>query len=118
MAAVRYPWMFRTAAVVCLLFGGLLLWRYGFTGYEPQFRPFGLIAGALLLVVGVLLLRGARIAIGVSALFAGFICLCATLAAPSARGPVILFFAALALVCGIYAVLAARVLFARGPPET
>ena len=72
------------------------MWRYVFTGYEPQFLPFGIIAGALLLVVGVFLLRGARFAIGVSAICAGFLSLCATLAAPSARGPVILFFAALA----------------------
>ena len=39
MAAVRYPWMFRTAAVVYLLFGLSGLWRFGLTDYDPAHRP-------------------------------------------------------------------------------
>ena len=58
MAAVRYTWMFRTAAVVFLLFGAACaLWRYGFTDYRPEQRPYGLAAGALALLVGVFLFR-------------------------------------------------------------
>ena len=57
MAAVRYTWMFRTAAAVFLFFGGVWLWRFGFTDYHPEQRPYGLAAGALSLLVGVFLLR-------------------------------------------------------------
>jgi len=113
MAAVRYLWMFRTAAALFVLLGGSVLWRFTATDYQPQYRPIGLAAGVVLLVVGIFLLRRARLAIGLSAAISGFICLCATLAAPSSRGPVILFLGALALVSGTYAVLAVRALFAR-----
>jgi hypothetical protein len=114
-AAVRYTWMFRAAAVLFVLLGASLLWRSGFTDYQPQYRPYGLAAGVAAIVVGIFLLRRARFAIGASACVCAFICVCATLAAPGAKGPVILFFAAVAIVCGVYAVLAARVLFERSP---
>jgi len=113
-AAVRYTWMFRTAAVVFALLGGSLLWRFGLTDYQPQNRPYGMAIGLAILATGVFLFRRARLAIGASAGAAGFVCVCATAAAPNAHGPVILFFAALALVSGVYAVLAARVLFGHG----
>jgi hypothetical protein len=106
--------MFRTAAVLFAGLGASLLWRFGLTDYQPQYRPHGLAAGLVALAIGVFLFRRARLAIGASAAISAFICLCATVAAPSGRGPVILFFAALALVCGVYAVLAARVFFERG----
>ena len=60
MAAVRYTWMFRTAAALFLFFGGVWLWRFGFTDYQPEQRPYGLAAGCLSLLVGVFLLRRAR----------------------------------------------------------
>jgi hypothetical protein len=112
-AAARYTWMFRTAAVLFALLGISLLWRFGFTDYQPQHRPYGLAVGVAVLTIGVFLFRRARLAIGASAVIATLVSLSATVAAPSGRGPVILFFAALALVCGVYAVLAARVLFER-----
>ena len=114
-AAVRYTWMFRTAAVVFLLLGASLLWRFGLTDYQPQYRPYGLTAGIVALALGVFVLRRTRFAIGASAAISAFIGICATVAAPSGHGPVILFFATLAIVCGAYAVFAARVLFQRSP---
>jgi hypothetical protein len=114
-AAVRHTWMFRTAAAVFLLFGAFALWRYGLTDYEPAQRPVGLGLGGIGLAIGVFLFMRKRLAIGCSALVAGLVCLAATAAAPQAHGPVILFFAAIALVTCIYAVLALRVLF--GPRD-
>ena len=111
MAAVRYTWMFRTAAVVFLFFGGAWLWRFGFTDYHPEQRPYGLAGGLIALLVGLFLLRGRRWAIGVSAIATGIVGISAAVYAPNAKGPAILFLAALAIVCVVYAVLAARVLF-------
>ena len=71
MAAVRHAWMFRTAAVVFLFFGLVSLWRFGFTDYHPEQRPFGLAAGILALVVGCFLLMLKRFAIGASAVAVG-----------------------------------------------
>jgi hypothetical protein len=112
-AAVRYIWMFRTAAVLFALFGALLLWRFGLTDYEPQFRIYGLPIGIAALTIGVFLFRRAPAAIGASSAVAAFLCFCATVSAPTGRGLAILFFASLAIICGAYAVLAARVLFER-----
>jgi hypothetical protein len=110
MAAVRYTWMFRTAAVVFLFFGGVWLWRFGFTDYHPEQRPYGLAACVFALLVGIFLLRRARFAIGLSALAAAVVGVSAAVFAPNAHGPAILFLAGISLVCGLYAVLATRVL--------
>jgi uncharacterized membrane protein YjjB (DUF3815 family) len=115
MAAARYTWMFRTAAVLFLFFGGVWLWRFGLTDYHPEQRPYGLAAGVLALVVGIFLLRRARFAIAISALAAAALGICAAVFAPTAHGPVILFAALLALVCGLYAAFAARVLLEHRP---
>lgn len=112
MPAVRYKWLFRTAALLFLFFGAVWIWRFGFTDYHPEQRPYGLAAGALALLVGVFLFRLKRWAIGASAVAVAFIGVSAAVFAPNAKGPVILFLAALALVCIIYAALAARVVFA------
>ena len=108
--AARYPWMFRAAAVLFLFFGGVWLWRFGLTDYHPEQRHYGLAAGALSLLVGVFLLRGHKLAIGLSAadwalFLEGF--------APTAHGPAILFLAGLAIVCCLYAVFAVRALKGR-----
>ena len=100
--------MFRTAAIVFLLFGLMCVWRYGFTDYHPAQRPYGLAGGALAVLVGVFLLRLRRFAIGVSAVGAGIVGISAAVAAPNAKGPVILFLAGLAIVCVLYAALGAR----------
>ncbi|HYJ39507.1 MAG TPA: hypothetical protein VEW08_01885 [Steroidobacteraceae bacterium] len=113
MATVRYTWMFRTAAAVFVFFGGVWLWRFGLTDYQPQYRPYGLVAGVLALLVAIFLLRGNRVAIGFSAVAAGLVGISAAVFAPNAGGPGILFLAALAISCVIYAVLAARVLLER-----
>ena len=73
MAAVRYTWMFRAAAVVFVFFGAVWLWRFGLTDYHPEQRPLGLGAGVLALVVGVFLMRRARFAIALSALAAAVV---------------------------------------------
>ncbi len=112
-AVVRYVWMFRAAAVSFSGFGAALLWRFGLTDYEPRWRPIGIAAGLFAALIGTFLLRRSRVAIGASAACAAFIAICATVAAPVGKGPVVLFFAGLALLCGLYAVLAARVALSR-----
>ena len=114
--AVRYTWMFRTAAAVFLFFGGVWLWRFGFTDYHVEQRPYGLASGLIALVVGVLLARRARVAIGISAIAAAVVGISAAVFAPNSHGPAILFLAGLAIVCCIYAVLAARALTERKEP--
>jgi hypothetical protein len=117
-ATVRYSAMFRTVAVVFLLFGALWIWRFAFTEYHPEQRPFGLGLGVLSLVVGVFLFRHARFAIALSALGMGIVCVSATAFAPQAYGPGILFLAGLAIVTGLYTALALRVLFNRDGSTT
>ncbi len=113
MAAVRYPWMFRAAAVVYLFFGLSGIWRFGLTDYDPRHRLLGVTLGALAVIVGAFLFRRAKFAIALSAIGAAVIAIAAAFAAPVMRGPVILVFGLLALLCALYAALATRVLFAR-----
>lgn len=110
MAAVRYTWMFRTAAVVFLFFGAVWLWRFGLTDYHPEQRPYGLAAGVLALLIGVFLLRRHRVAIGASAVVAVLIGISAAVFAPISHGPAILFLAGFAVICCLYAVYAVRAL--------
>jgi len=109
-AVVRYIGMFRTAAVLFMVFGAFALWRYGFTGFQPELKPFGLGLGVIVLVVGIFLYRGARLAIGLSIVGAALVCLAATLALATAHGPVLLMFAILALLAGLYLAFALRAL--------
>ena len=113
MAVVRYTWMFRTAAVVFLGLGAAWLWTFTLTDFRPEQRPYGLAAGVLAVLVGIFLLRRHPLAITVSAVAATVVGISAAVFAPSSRGPAILFLAALAIVCGVYAVFAARVLTRR-----
>jgi peptidoglycan/LPS O-acetylase OafA/YrhL len=113
MAAVRHTWMFRAAALVFLFFGGVWLWRFGLTDYQPERRLYGLIAGGAAVLIGIFLWRRSRPAIGLSAVASVIISLSAAAFAPSAHGPAILALAALALLGAVYAVLAARVLLDR-----
>lgn len=108
MAAIRHAWMFRTAAIVFLAFGLIWLWRFGLTDFKPELRPYGLAAGVAATILGVMLLRLKRYAIGISGVAAIIVGLSAAVFAPSTHGPVILFLAALALICVVYAVLALR----------
>jgi peptidoglycan/LPS O-acetylase OafA/YrhL len=112
-AVVRYPWMFRTAAVVYLLLGASMAWRFGFTDYDPPHRLWGLGVGVLVMVVGAFLFKGARWAGGLSAIGAAIIAMAAAVAAPVMHGPVILAFALLAILFGVYAAMAGRTLLAR-----
>jgi len=114
MAVVRYTWMFRTAAVVFMGLGAAWLWTFALTDFRPEQRPYGLAAGAVALLVGIFLLRRHRLAIGVSAAAAAVVGISAAVFAPISRGPAILFLAALAITCVVYAVFAARVLTAPG----
>ena len=109
-AVVRYPWMFRAAAVVYLLLGASTAWRFGLTDYDPRHRLWGLGAGLLALVVGLFLLRRARWAVGLSAIGAAVVAMAAAVAAPMMHGPVILAFAAVAILFGVYAAMAGRAL--------
>lgn len=110
-AAVRYVWMFRTAAVVFVLLGLSWLWTFGLTDYHPEQRPFGLAFGVIALIVGVFLFRRARFAIALSAVGAGIVCLSAAAFAPQAHGPGILFLAGLAILTAVYSALSLRALF-------
>lgn len=105
--------MFRTAAVLYLLLGASVTWRFGLTAYDPAHRAWGVAAGLLALVVGAFLMRRARWAIGLSAIGAAFIAMAAAVAAPAMHGPVILAFAAVAILFGVYAAIAGRVLLER-----
>ncbi|HEX6397197.1 MAG TPA: hypothetical protein VFZ95_07225 [Steroidobacteraceae bacterium] len=111
MTAVdRYPWMFRAAAVVYLLLGLSMAWRYGLTDYDPAHRAWGIGMGVLLLLVGVFLFGRRRWAVGLSAVGAAFIAIAAAVAAPVMHGPVILAFALVAILFGVYAAMAGRAL--------
>ena len=88
----------------------------------------GILLGGLAVLVGIYLFRGARLAIGLSALGAAFVAIAAAVAAPAMRGPVILALGVFALAVGGYAALAAGlrrerfsadrlVFFAMWPPE-
>lgn len=112
-AVVRYRWMFRTAAVIYLLLGASMVWRFGFTDYDPPHRLWGVGLGALTLVVGVFLFGRARWAVGLSAIGAAIIAMAAAVAAPVMHGPVILAFALIAILFGVYAAMAGRALLQR-----
>jgi len=114
MAVVRYIGMFRTAAVVYLLFGISGVWRFGLTDYDPAHRIAGVGLGLLAAVVGVFLFRRETWAIVLSAIGAALIAIAAAVAIPVLPGPAILAFIAIAVVFGLYAALAARAVFGRG----
>jgi hypothetical protein len=107
--------MFRTAAVVYLLLGASMAWRFGLTPYDPAHRPWGVGVGLAAVVVGVFLFRRARWAIALSALAAALVAMAAAVAAPGMRGPVILAFAGVAVVFGLYAAMAGRILLETRP---
>jgi peptidoglycan/LPS O-acetylase OafA/YrhL len=102
--------MFRTAAVVYLLLGASMAWRFGLTDYDPPHRLWGLAIGVLTLLVGIFLFRGSRWAVGLSAIGAAVIAMAAAVAAPVMHGPVILAFAGIAILFGVYAAMAGRVM--------
>jgi hypothetical protein len=114
MAAVRYTWMFRTAAVLFILFGIFWLldatWTHKFAGA----RPYLLAGGAAAIAIGVMLFRRVRFGIALSALGAAIVSISAAVAAPQMRGPGILALGLLAIVTGLYAALATRELFNPG----
>lgn len=112
-AVVRYPWMFRTAAVVYLLLGASMAWRFGLTDYDPPHRLWGVGIGLLALVMGLFLFRRARWAVGLSAIGAALIAMAAAVAVPVMHGPVILAFATVAILFGSYAAMAGRALVQR-----
>jgi hypothetical protein len=116
MAVVRYIGMFRTAAIVYLLFGAAAVWRYGLTDYNPAYRIEGIGCGLASIIVGAFLFRRAKFAIVLSAIGAAAFALIAVMAVPVLHGPPILAFAAIALVSGSYAVLAARALMSAPQP--
>ena len=110
---VRYPWMFRTAAVIHLAFGLRWIWHFGFSQSDAAHRSLGIGLGVFSTLVGVLLARSVKLGVALSALCAVVIAISAAVAAPTMRGPVILFFAAVAIVAGVYTAFAARALFDR-----
>jgi hypothetical protein len=113
MAVIRYVWMFRTAAVVYLSLGLAAAWRFGLTDYDPAHRVTGVGIGVLTAITGIFLFRRAKWAIGLSAIGAGVISVAAAVALPILSGPAILVFIPVAVVFGLYAALAGRVLFER-----
>ena len=113
VAVERYPWMFRAAAIIHVAFGLVWIWRFGLTSYSPGHELLGVALGVFSTVVGAFLFRRAKFAVVLSALCATVIAMSAAAAAPNMRGPVILAFAAIAIVAGLYAALSARALFDR-----
>ena len=114
MAAVRNNWIFRTAAVICILFG--VFWLVDATLFDryASLRPYLLGMGVAAIAVGVMLFRRMKVAIALSAIAAAIVSVSAAVAAPQMHGPGILVLAGLAVVTGLYAALAARELFDRG----
>jgi hypothetical protein len=114
MAAVRYNWMFRTAAVIFLLFG--IFWLFDATVSQKfaAVRPYLLAGGLVAIAISLMLFRRMKTGIASSAAIAAVVCICAAVAAPQMRGPGILALALFALVTGLYAALAARELFGNG----
>lgn len=112
-AVFRFPWMFRAAAVVYLLLGASMAWRYGLTDYDPPHRAWGVGIGGLALVVGIFLFGRRRWAVGLSAIGAAIIAMAAAVAAPVMHGPVILACALVAILFGVYAAMAGRALLGR-----
>ena len=102
--------MFRAAAVVYLLLGASMVWRFGFTSYDPPHRLWGVGMGLLAVLVGLFLFRRVRWAVGLSAIGAAVIAVAAAVAAPIMHGPVILAFALVAILFGVYAAVAGRAL--------
>lgn len=105
--------MFRAAAVVYLLLGASMAWRYGLTDYDPPHRAWGVGIGGLALVVGIFLFGRRRWAVGLSAIGAAIIAMAAAVAAPVMHGPVILACALVAILFGVYAAMAGRALLGR-----
>jgi hypothetical protein len=104
--------MFRVAALIFATFGGIWLWRFGFTDFRADVRPYGLAAGIAAVAVGIFLWQLRRWAIVISAVAVGVVGISAAVFAPNSQGPAILFLAGLALACIVYAALALRVAFA------
>jgi hypothetical protein len=114
MAAARYTWMFRSAAVLFILFG--LFWLFDAT-WSQKFaaaRPYLLAGGVAAIAVGVMLFRRMKAGIALSAIGAAFLSIAAAVAAPQMRGPGVLALGLIAIVTGLYAALAARELFGGG----
>ena len=114
MAAVRYNWMFRTAAVVFFLFGAFWLFDATWTQKFSGARPYLLAGGVAAIAIGVMLFRRMKTGIALSALGAAVVSICAAVAAPQMHGPGVLALGLLAIVTGLYAALAARELFSTG----
>jgi hypothetical protein len=114
MAAVRYTWMFRTAAVLYLVLGASWLWTATMVEKWAAHRPWLVALGAASVLIAVFLFRRAKAAIVLSAVGAAFLAIVAAVAAPRMHGPGILFLAGLAIVAGLYAALAIRAAFADG----
>ena len=112
-AVVQYTWMFRTAAVLYLLFGVFWIADATLIDKFASVRPFLVGGGIVAIVVGGFLFARKRFAIALSALGAAIVSICAAVAAPRMVGPGILALGLLAILAGIYAVLSARVLFGK-----
>jgi hypothetical protein len=110
-AAVRYTWVFRTAAVVCLLLGGSWLWTATLTDYRPDIRPWLLAFGAIAVVTGIFLFKRRKFAIALSGTGALVVAVASIFAVPIAHGPGLLALGLFALAMGLYAAIAARTLF-------
>jgi Na+/melibiose symporter-like transporter len=115
MAIVRHTWMFRTVAVVSVMFG--LFWLFDATVSQKYAgaRPYLLGGGIVAIATGVMLFRRMKLGIALSAIFAAIVAISAAVTAPQMHGPGILVVAGLAVVSGLYAALAARELFGSHP---
>lgn len=111
MGAARYNWMFRTAAVLFVMFGVFWLFDATFTKKFTGARPYLLAGGVAAIAVGVMLFRRMKTGIALSALCAALLSISAAVTAPQMRGPGILVVAAVAIMTALYAALATRELY-------
>jgi hypothetical protein len=110
-AAVRYTWLFRTAAVVYLLFGVLWIADATLTDRFAAGRPYLLGAGIAATIVGIFLFTRRKFAVAISGVGAAVVAISAIFFATLAKGPGVLALGLLAVGAGLYAAIAARVLF-------
>jgi hypothetical protein len=112
-AVVRYLWMFRTAAVLSVLFGLFWLIDATLTDRFAEVRSWLLVLGVAAIALGVMLFKRMRFAIVLSAVVAAAVCLASALGATQMHGPGILAMGVLSIVAALYAGLSARALFGR-----
>lgn len=114
-AAVRYTGLFRTAAVVCIVFGVFWIADATLLDRFAPVRPYLVGGGIAAIFVGLFLFKRRKFAIAISGAGAAVVAVSSIFFATLAKGPGVLAMGLLAIGTGLYAAIAARVLFGREP---